>query len=54
MADTEKANEPNTQRTRDAERREAQRREDDTAAGAKHPDTAENDNPPQPFSGPHH
>lgn len=54
MEHREKADEPNVQRTQDTQEREEQRREEDTKAGAKRPDTGAADEPPQPFTGPHH
>ena len=54
MEHREKSDEPNVQRTQDTQEREEQRREEDTKAGAKRPDTGAADEPPQPFTGPHH
>jgi len=54
MERTEKADQQDVQHTQDVEEREEQRREDDTKAGARRAGTGESDDPPQPFTGPHH
>jgi hypothetical protein len=54
MERAEKVDKQDVQHEQDVQEREERRREEDTKAGARRPDTGASDDPPEPFTGPHH